>query len=493
MVLKKQIAKYAFLLFINSYMYAQEYAFSVIEQIIRDSPEGKILSNNADSMKIAFLQQKKYWLPSVQLDMSASSNLAQGDFDVIRNSGKISGPQLFLSPEAGIGISQNLPGNGKLTLSTGYAMSYLPSQNVYRQQPYLQTGLTQTLGCGAFFLTRDPSIELLKNKKGFARVEYEEALFELVSRFINTVQDYNLSIHEKEYNSLVLKKIQAEYDEISNRYDLGQESTVELFELHMKQAETVQNYQKACLTEMQSKSILEEYRRKDIVYNSDIFRDEILLLLNKDYGEANMQTMQEQRLLNEIKEENLSLKINEEKFFPQLYMQMALSPDQNKNSLYADLSRSLRDISEVSSAWAVNASIGIHVPLDYSFQMKLLKNASLNKTENLELQLEVLRNEQEKLRSLYNDWTVSFSEYCTCMSEALQKEELFRKDLKTLFETNVITEAEYWSSEVSYFETRLNYYRSIWNMVQGKLNILRLSSVWEKFIHQFIGEDVWVF
>ena len=90
------------------------------------------------------------------------------------------------------------------------------------------------------------------------------------------------------------------------------------------------------------------------------------------------------------------------------------------------------------------------------------------------------------MRSLYQDWSVSFTEYCKDLEKSLKEEEEFRKDMKVLLERNLITEAQYWATELSYHEIRLNYYRNIWNMIQGKIQILSLTSDWNEFLNQFL-------
>lgn len=500
MVLKRKILSYLiFLLSANFFIYSREaensnikkedYVFHVVSQILKDSPHGIALANEESSMNLSFAQQDKYWLPSIQFDISANSDLVQGDFSYVKNMGIISDPQIIFSPSVNVGIVQNLPGNGKVSINAGYGISSLPSFNAYKQQPYLQIGLNQPLSYGTFFITKDPSIERINNQKNMARLEYQEALFELIINFVNTVQTYNLALLEKEYYSVMLKKIQAEYQEQDNRFSLGQESTVELFNLYMKKSETLQKFQQASLAVIQAKAVLETYKGDDITENSDLFRDGILSLLNERYDGVTQQTIQEIRILNQIEDVELSLKANESAFFPSLSMQLSLSPNENKNDSYVDFSRSLRDLVDSSRALSVNASIRIHVPLDYSSQLKTLKEASSIKNQNLTLQLEVLRDEQIKMRHLYDEWSVSFSEYCDYMEQALQTEEEFRVDIKSLLDNHIVTESEYWTTEVSYFETRLNYYRSIWNMIQGKINILRLSSGWIEFIQQFTGGE----
>lgn len=150
------------------------------------------------------------------------------------------------------------------------------------------------------------------------------------------------------------------------------------------------------------------------------------------------------------------------------------------------LSRSLRELTDSLDQWSLSGTVGVRLGLDFNSQGKAIKEISGRKIQNLNLQLDVIRDEQEKMRSLYKKWSVSFSAYCSDIERAMKKEEEFRADMKSLLEKNLITEAEFWSTETEYYEVRLNYYRSIWQMIQGKLNILRLSSDWMEFIKQFM-------
>lgn len=253
MVLKQKVLGCLILAFsIKSYVFSQSdiavreektaYVFDVISQILNDSPHGIALANEENSMNLSFEQQEKYWLPSIQFDISADSNLVQGDFNYVKNRGIISDPQIILSPSLNVGITQNLPGNGRVSINAGYGLSCLPSQNGYKQQPYLQIGMSQPISHGMFSTSKDPSIARLKNQKNMAKLEYQNALFELVCNFIGSMQSYNIALLEKEYYSVVLKKIESEYDEHDNRFGLGQESTVDLFNLHMKNPRQCKNF-----------------------------------------------------------------------------------------------------------------------------------------------------------------------------------------------------------------------------------------------------------
>ena len=106
--------------------------------------------------------------------------------------------------------------------------------------------------------------------------------------------------------------------------------------------------------------------------------------------------------------------------------------------------------------------------------------------ESLMLQLEVLTDEQSKLRKIYGEWNVAFPSYCEEMKKNMEEEGRYMEDIRILFERKQITEAELLVAEAGYCEIRLNYNRSIWNMIQGKLNVLKLSSDWEEFIGQFM-------
>lgn len=462
------------------------YAIKVINKVIKESPEGIILNNTVETTELSFKQQEKIWLPSVQFDMSTAIKTMQGDYQYVKNKGIMTALQTIMEPTANIGIYQKLPGNGQISIDAGYGFSYLTSQNAFIQQPYLQLGFSQSFSDGALFFTKDPSVELLKNQQTIFKLEEKEAKFELATRFISAVQNYNLALLEHEYCDVMLKKTNAEYQEQSYRHKNGQKNDIELFNSHMNKTQAVQSYQQATQKLLEMETVLAGYGIEDIMIKSNLFREEILKLLDVTYGEKMQQTMQEYEILNQIENEKWSLKVDEAKLAPSLFIQTSFTPDQNKNSEYSDLSRSIRDLVKNRYAWTVNTTIGISIGLDFTSQGKALREVSDKKIQNLSLQLDVLREEQNNVRNLYREWTIAFSSYCEDMEKALKEEEKYRKDIKILMDRNLITEAEYWSTEASYYETRLNYYRSIWNMIQGKINILKLSSDWEEFIQQFL-------
>ncbi len=493
-----------------------DYAVTVISNVLRQSPEGIMIRNNELYMDALFSQEEKTWLPSVQIDLTANSNLIRGDYHYVRNRGISHGPQIIMAPSANIGIHQKLPGNGQIALDAGYGISCLMGQNAYIQQPYLQLGLSQNLSYGAFSLTKDPEIERMKNQKEMGNLQSMEAKFNLARKFISAVQDYNIALNEKEYYGIMLTKVKAEYLEESHRHQSGQRSNVELFNSHMNQTQALQNYQRAEQRLMEAESALASYKAAGIMEMSDLFRLEIqhlidvhlidvhlidvhpidvhpidahlidAHLLDETYGDESSRTVQEQEILSKIKDEELLFKMDKSRLSPSLYMQASLSPGQNVGNEYTDLSRSIRELVASPDAWVLSGTVGLRLGLDFLSQGKILREVSDKKIQNLTLQLDIIRDEQKKTRDLYREWEESTSAYCERMENALREEEDFRKDMRTMLERNLITEAQFWGTELGYYETRLNYYRTVWSMIQGKLNILGLSSAWENFIGQFL-------
>lgn len=462
------------------------YAFFAITSVLKESPEGKILANNAEATELSFRQQDRTWLPSIRLDISADAQLVQGDYHYIRNQGVLPGPQIIAEPTASIGIYQRLPGNGQLTIGAGYGFSYLAGHNAYIQKPYLQLGITQGLSGGAFFLSKDPASELLEKQKDIFFLELKEAKFNLAVAFITAVQDYNLALLEHESRLSALKKAEAEYREQEKRREEGQRNEIELFNAHMSRTQALQNYQLATQGLMETETILSTYGVDDIAVSSGIFMDGILELLNESFGEKSETSMREEEIQRQIGYERLTLEIEKAKTAPSLYIKASITPDQGRNGEYGDLSRSLRDIADLSRDWTVSATVGLSLNLDFSSQLGIQKRATEKRLESLMLQLEVLTDEQSKLRKIYGEWNVAFPSYCEEMKKNMEEEGRYMEDIRILFERKQITEAELLVAEAGYCEIRLNYNRSIWNMIQGKLNVLKLSSDWEEFIGQFM-------
>ncbi|MBP5451833.1 MAG: TolC family protein [Treponema sp.] len=491
MVLIKKLVIKVFLFFSTICFFAQdagnaEYATSVIRQVLYESPEGIILNNNIENTDISFKQQKKIWIPNIQLDLSGSSDLIQGDYNYIRNGGILPGPQSIINPSMGISISQYLPGNGQVSMNMGYGLSYLVGQSGFMQKPYIQIGFAQTLSYGAFGITEDPTIKQFNNQLLLSKLEYDKAKFDLISRFISTVQNYDIAKLEYEYYEIMLTKANAEYLEQSKRHKSGQYSNIDLFNSHMQMVQAKQNLQQARQKLIQTRTLLDIYECDTILDKTGLFRDDVLILLNLEYDRIFKKTVQEYELLYEIEDEKLSYKIDKMNLAPSIYLEASVTPDQNQYNLYSDFSRSLRDLVNSSSVWSVNASLGFRMKLDLMMQGKALKDMSEKKIQNLNLQLDILREEEKRMRNLYQEWSVSFTEFCKDLDKSMKEEEEFLRDMKNLLEKNLITEAQYWGAELSYHEICLNYYRNVWNMIQGKIQILSLTSDWTEFLNLFL-------
>lgn len=488
MVLIRRIAVCLFYIFSSTCIFSQEsnYAVSTIKKILADSPQGIILANNIESLEIAIEQQRKFWLPSVQFDFTSDSRLMSGDYNYIRNGGIISGSQLILNPSTGITISQNLPGNGRFSMNAGYGISYLTGHNAYMQQPYFQLSLSQQLSYGAFGLTKDPSIQQFNNQVLLYELENKKAMFDFTAAFITTVQNYDLALHECEYYEMMVTKTNAEYLEQSKRHQGGQYSNIELFNAHMKLTQAKQNLEQSKCSLTEAKTKLLGYDSSDIMENTEQFKSGVLFLLNIENKNINPRTMQEYELIFELANQKLSKKIDKAKLAPSLYLQASVTPDQNRYNLFSDFSRSLRELAASPYPWTLNASLGFHIDLDLTLQGRAINELYDNKIQNLNIQLEMLVEEQNRLRCLLQEWSRNFNAYCADLENAMREEEEFRQDMKILFEKNLITETEYWETELSYLEIRLNYCRSIWNMIQGRMQLLSLSSDWMNFLNHFL-------
>lgn len=491
MVLIRKTAACLFLTFSRALLFSQEenYAVSTIKKILADSPQGIILENNIESLEITIEQQKKLWLPSIQFDFTSDSRLLNGDYNYIRNGGVISGSKLILNPSTAITISQNLPGNGRFSMNAGYGISYLTGHNSYMQQPYFQLALSQPLSYGAFGLTKDPSIQQFKNQVLLSELENKKAMFDFTAAFITTVQNYDLALLECEYYEMMVTKANAEYLEQSKRHQSGQYSNIDLFNAHMKLIQAKQNLEQSKYRLTEAKTKLIGYDSCDIMENTDQFKNDLLFLLSIENKNVNPRTIQEYELIFELANQKLSKKIDKAKLAPSLYLQASLTPDQNRYNLFSDFSRSLRELASSPYPWTLNASLGFHIDLDLTFQGKAVNELYDNKIQNLNIQLDMLVEEQNRLRYLFHEWDKNFNVYCADLENAMREEEEFRKDMKILFEKNLITEAEYWGTELSYLEIRLNYCHSIWNMIQGKMQILSLTSDWMNFLNHFMEDE----
>jgi hypothetical protein len=285
---------------------------------------------------------------------------------------------------------------------------------------------------------------------------------------------------------MMVTKTNAEYLEQSKRHQGGQYSNIELFNAHMKLTQAKQNLEQSKCSLTEAKTKLLGYDSSDIMENTEQFKSGVLFLLSIENENINPRTMQEYELLFELANQKLSKKIDKAKLAPSLYLQASVTPDQNRYNLFSDFSRSLRELAASPYPWTLNASLGFHIDLDLTLQGRAINELYDNKIQNLNIQLEMLVEEQNRLRCLLQEWSRNFNAYCADLENAMREEEEFRQDMKILFEKNLITETEYWETELSYLEIRLNYCRSVWNMIQGRIQLLSLSSDWMNFLNHFL-------
>lgn len=503
MVLKNSLNRFRFLIllilfpFLSQLLFAadveQNYWQELVNTAFKNNPEVVKIQSDYNSARIYKMQNDYSWFPVLQIDLPQNVNESRSDYLYIRNGTTSSENGFILNPNIRLAIYQKLPGNGSLSLTTGYGFYYLLNRRVFLQYPQINLNLEQTLAKGAFGLTKNPQTLLLNEQMEYAELNYKVQLFDQLQKIFNLISDYDnqqasILYYEAQYN-----QYESAYSTARNKNVQGMQSNLESYYAEHQLNVTKSDLAKTRLQfrKSQKEATLLHLDLSDI----DNQRNILFNLLNKFKTEKKNDTTDnsltlERRLYENMLKQNLySFQKEKLNYRPVFYINVSSSPNSDLYYYYSDFYRSLRDL--VSSPYPVN--INTSVGIKYNFELpkaaKLRKELYKIENQNIDSQLQTYIQRQKKEIVLNNSEMENLKEYITVLQSELENEQNFRTARKELYKKGLLTQNDYYESEVLYFNIYRDYIYNLWLYIEKNIENMKLSSECEDFLDFMLSEE----
>ena len=125
MDIKKSVFIILFIFF-PCFSFCNESIINSIKSSLEKNPDVQKIKNDFISLKIYKKQYDYQWIPSLQLDFPESITFSRGDSYAVINQNPNPKHTIMLNPAVRVSVQQKLPGNGSLSVSSGYELYYLP-------------------------------------------------------------------------------------------------------------------------------------------------------------------------------------------------------------------------------------------------------------------------------------------------------------------------------------------------------------------------------
>lgn len=480
MVLKKDLLTLVSFITYTGILFSQNYSdedfcIKVLNNLISQSPSAKQLEYNIKNAELSYLQEKLSWLPVLQLNLPQNAVFMRGDYIYMQNENSHSEKQIIITPEAELSISQKLPAGGMLMMNLSYGFQTVLERNVFLQNPTVSTSFVQPLAKGAFSIGKNPENQLLKNRFEYVKLQYQKVQIEIISRFLNVLQNLDcINADENYYRSLV-SELSSKYDELFERHLNGEKTNMEFFKAHQnliyakEQLYSVMQQKEKYSTELEI--LFKDFSIADI----EIFKNGLFSALeNKAQKELPIQTNLDEKLLkNEIEQEQLSFQLDKINYVPQFYMNFSTAPDSNFYYEYSDWYKSWRSMIENPIPVKLTANVGLKMTFDF-FPATAIRRKKYDAAMNAkQIELRTLQMTNEEMRKMYEKELEIQKNHFDSIKLEISREEEFRKERMTLFESGLITEQEFLESETAYFDIRRNFTRSFWEIIQKQIELIK--------------------
>lgn len=493
MVLKKFFFVILSFIFLSNIIAEDNYWTKIVKTAFENNPEVTKIQNRYLSTYINKKQIDYSWIPYFQFNFQQSLNNSRGDYIYVFNQYPNIEKTWIFTPELNISFNQKLPGNGMLSISSGYGFNYLADRNAFLQIPQIQLNFSQNLGRGAFGITKNPETLLMKEQLSYSELILLKEMYNQLQELFNLFMQFDIICAKKEYYSALVYQYETELLTAENKKRQGLNSNLETYFIQHQKTNA-----KKSLTDVSTEKNKIQNKILLLVYNfneNNFINNKSLLMTSIDYFFSKLSNDSfiydniEILLYESIqKQQNFNYHNNNNNFVPNLYISSILTTDSNINSTYGDWYKSFRNLTEHPSPIIFNTSIGINIKFETFKAKKLRKElyflerkATIHELEkykeNLSVEIDLL---QKKL--------IEDTKYLQNLELEIKSEIEFRNDRKELFKQNIITQNEYAQGETLFYIIFENYVSTFWEVISTKLQLIYFSDQNKNLLNHFLGD-----
>ena len=455
-----------------------------INSALERRPEVQKIKNDLLSVVIQKKQYDYQWIPVLQLDFPQSAALLRGDDFSVMNQKSSSKHMLMLEPAVKFSLQQKLPGNGSFSIYSTYDLNYLPERRAYLQNPSLGVSFAQTISTDSFMFGKNSEALLMKAQTSYKITNLKKSLYSELADFISLLAEYDSICAELAYNKAQVDFYSAKERAAGRKNKNGSQSNLEFFYAR----HSLQNFTWQLKKSNFAKNELEQKITQ--LYDSFNFlvleegRESLMEIL--DSGKIEFES--DERLFESLILQNkLNYKKDELSFKPQFYFSAGLCPDTNFYYQYSDWKKSWRSLIEPPPPIKVNAAAGVRINFELPKAKKMRKEIYELEEENIRNKMRAAVELQEKNFLANETEILSMAEYFYALKNEFASENSFRQARKEMLEKQMLTEEDFFESEITYFTIRQDYINTFWSIIKKRLEIIESSSAFDECINIFFN------
>lgn len=500
MVLKKKIIILYLQIFISISCYSQDttdisFWTKFFQTAFDNSKNVFNLKQEHNSTLISKKQYDYQWFPQLQVSLQETTTITRGDGIYLINQEPSSELATILTPFMNFSIIQKLPGQGSISLSTGYGFNYVADRNAFMQFPQINLNFSQYLGRGAFGITGNIDNKLINEKMDYTNLTFRKNLSSEIIRIFSLLQQYDeLSAEENYYTSLVTQ-YKSELETAKQKEITGMQSKLQSHYANHQLTEALTKLEEI---KTQNKHILKEIQILNPDFKLEQLKSERTKLkdfLNKlylalDIKEESLNSNLDNEIYESMKKQLLlQFQVTENNYAPVLVISSTLNPNDSIFPYYSDWYKSFRIFKETDDPLTFSLSVGIQKSFEIPQARKIRKEIYELNQKSIANEIEFYKKNIEKELPIAQTQITSDLSYIETLDKEIIEENSYREKRKALFEQNIITQDEYLKSETQYYLIMKQYLNSYWNIISYQLQIINLYSKDDVILKCFLGEN----
>ncbi|MBR4790461.1 MAG: hypothetical protein IK024_06170 [Treponema sp.] len=503
MVLKKKILLFSLLSFsILNFVFSLETEFW--QQTLQTAFSNSITINRIiNEYSSTLIQKKQYdysWFPVIQAGLQESLNIQRGDNLYVLNQTPDSSFKMLMSPAASLSVIQKLPGRGQLSFTADYAFSWLTEQNAFIQFPQLQLKLNQSLTRGAFGITKDTELLLIREQLSYSRLIMEKNLFEELKSIINLLSSADILLAQKDYYKALAEEYKSQASTAKNKEKSGLQSGLQSFYAEHQTVEAENKLNELSFKEKDLLKnlylILPDFDIKQIndkrIELADLIQEISGKLTNYFHEEAEKlieQNLDSQIYSNSLRQYNLQKKNEDKNSAPVLYFSSTLKTDNNFYNSYSDWFKSFRSLNQSPYPIDFSVAVGIQKTFELSSAKKLRNDIYRLYSDSITKEMQIKQVSQKGQLFILLAQIEADTKYIKELKAQLESENTFRIERAELLSKGLITQDEFYKGESLYFLIYSDYIQSFWKTVDNYLELIKICNGIDTFMIRLLGDN----
>lgn len=485
MVLKrKKYSLFLIYLYISSCIYSSGlgnniqdgYWMGIFKEYIYNHPYTRSILSRYSMLSIDNELNTLNMNPFYYFDLNNSNSILSANNNIYIRGLNLNNRMAFIdTPKISFNYKQKLSYNGDINISINYGIKTLLGNNVFMHDPSFSINYRQPIGSDMFNLKKDPYRIMLSLRKENITINCARDLFDQIYNYVVILKNYDVKNNYLKKYELLIKKNNTILDNQNRKKEQNRESQLALF--YTEQQISVYNNEYNKLSYEITKIYNESINSVNIQTVKLDNRSKSMLL---DFINSNIiedpSIEYDNRLIDNLVAQNvINREMSKSTYRPSLYFNLSVASDNNNYYAFSDIYNSFYELSVYPYPFIVSMNTGLIIPIGNSRYNSFLTNKYDQEMDRL---LDQKKYSASKNINLINETNSNIKnlEYTYKKTlDMIEQEETYRLYRKELLETGLITEIEYYDSEILAADMNIMCSDIFWEIVLNKMTLLKYS------------------